>query len=101
MDSKTDRLIGVVGYLESEVEESRLKISSIRRELMMAESELVGRKERLLHAKESLRKHSQSVFTREVTIREANIASMFKIPLVVGAPISDDEWAEVCSHRSS
>jgi len=99
--NKTERLIGVVGYLESEVEESRIKIASIRRDLINAENELVGRKERLLHARECLRKHSQSVFTREVTLREVHIANMFNIPLVVGEKISNEEWAEVCSHRSS
>lgn len=98
---KTDKLIGVVGYLESEVEEYQLKLSSLRSQIAKVESELVGRKEQLIQAKESLRKHRFSLPNREVTSREAEVARMFNLDLKVGDSISNDTWAWICSHRSS
>lgn len=101
MDSKTNKLTGIVGYLESECEECQIKLSDLRAEIAKVESELVGRKERLIQAREALRRHTESLPNREVTPREAGIARMFGIDLNVGDPISNETWAWVCSHRSS
>lgn len=100
MNNEKERLVGVVGYLEGEVEDIRFRMAAIRRELLKAESELVGRKESLLKAKEALRRHAQSLSTREVMCREHEIARMLNIHLEKGTPLSDDTWAAVCSHRS-
>lgn len=97
---KTNKLVGVVGYLESEVEEYQLKLSNLRSQIANIESELVGKKERLIQAKESLRRHRLSLPNREVTTREAGITRMFNIDLKVGNPISNEKWTWVCSHRN-
>jgi len=99
MDSKTNKLIGIVGYLESECEECQLKLAKLRAEIASVESELVGKREALFKTKEALRRHRVSLPNREVTLREAAIGRMVNIPLVVGEPISDETWSWVCSHR--
>jgi hypothetical protein len=101
MISKTDRLAGVVGYLESECEECQIKLADLRAEIARVEGELVGRKERLIRAKDALRRHKESLPNREVSPREESIARMFGIDLKVGDPISNETWAWICSHRSS
>ncbi len=101
MDSKSDKLVGVVGYIESECEECQIKLSALRAEITKVESELVGRKECLLQAREHLHRYRDSLPNKEVTLRETGIARMFKIDLRVGDPISNETWAWVCSHRSS
>ena len=100
MNNEKERMIGVVGYLEGEVEDIRFRMASLRRELIKTESELVGRKERLLKAREALHKYTQSLPTREVTSREYEISRMLNIHLKEGEPLSDDTWTAVCSHRS-
>jgi DNA-binding NarL/FixJ family response regulator len=98
---KTSKLIGVVGYLESECEECQIQLTSLRSKIAKVESELVGKRERLLQAKESLRRHRDSLPMREVTTREESIARMFGIGLNVGDKLSNETWSRICSHRTS
>jgi len=98
--NKKDKLIGIVGYLEEECEDCQVKLAALRKEISCIESKLVGNKEKLLQARESLRKHVESLPNREVTLRESEIASMFGYQLKVGNQLDERMWQWVCSHRS-
>ena len=99
MDRKT-KLISAIGFLESEMEECQVKLASLRAEIADVENVFIGRRELLLQAKETLRKHNASKVEREATSREAEIARTFGIDLRVGDSISNEQWTNICLHRS-
>lgn len=101
MITKKENFIGVIGYLEGECEECQIKLSSLRAEINKVEDSLVGYKERLIRAREALRRYADGLPKREATLREVEIARMVGVSLEVGEPISNETWAWVCSKRSS